>query len=117
MGAYTEIQILATFDNEETAKQFSESVKNLNGYITKKMELKGEVEEFYTNVVTNVQGGVEVEIMLSSERTSNADYQANHIFDLAIELYKPNMLEFSAEQLIPDTIIWWSANDEEGEDE
>jgi len=111
MGQFSEVSIYANFKTKKGANKAAKQVEKLDEYLKKKLPDK----EFYTEVGTVKVTDKQISIELSSGRVSNAQWQAEQIFEMLKETYKGEMEEFSAEQVIPENIIWWNADEESEE--
>lgn len=111
MGQFSEVSIYANFKTKKGANKAAKQVENLDEYLKNKLSDK----EFYTEVGTVKVTDKEISFELSSGRVSNAKWQAEQIFDMLKETSKGELEEFSAEQIVPENIIWWNADEDSDE--
>jgi len=110
MGQFSAVVMTAVFDNAKTAKQAQKQVENnFTKYLKKKLVEK----DFDVNITKAESDGVILEIELDSGRAQNAQWQAEQVFEMLKDLYGANLDEFTAEQVIPENIIYYNKEDEQ----
>lgn len=110
MGQFSAVVITAVFDNAKTAKKAENQVaNNFTKYLKKKLKDK----DFDVNITLADANDCELNIELDSGRAQNAVWQSEQVFEMLKDLYGANLDEFSAEQVIPESIIYYNKEDEQ----
>jgi hypothetical protein len=107
MGQYSEVSICALFKTQKGAKKAKQQVEKFDEYLKEKLADK----EFYTEIGSIKLKNKMVMVELSSGREQNATWQAEQMFNMIKETSKEELEEFSAEQVVPENIIWYNAED------
>jgi hypothetical protein len=115
MGSFASVTITVEFNDEAKASEFSAIVKDLDNQLVK----RGEIEPFDTEIdgVDFDVDNLRVEIRLSSNRSQNAEWQAETISDIAKNEFKEFILGFDATMNMPSTIIFWTVDEEAWDEE
>ncbi len=118
MGVFTQVEINVYFDDINKADSFVAMIDDFQNEVTKRRLAQGIDEPFSSNIdgvdlEADSNDGAVVYIKLSSQRYSNAEFQATWVSNIAKE-FKENITEFNADVIQPETILYWRG-DEDGE--
>lgn len=100
MGNYTEVSVYILFKSWEAC---AEAHKNILSWDELQVNSSDECED-------------ELNLVLSSGREVNAEYQATFLSNKMKELYKNQIAEFSADMMTPTNVEHWTEDDEEDGD-
>jgi len=111
MGQFTEAEIIISTKSNESAKTIAEQINNLDEYL--------EANDIFGHTsITDVDvHGNEVYVKLCSDRYPNAEWQCEQILELVKNKFKLEVNTFTADVVVPETIIYKDFEDEGGEDE
>lgn len=116
MGVFTQVEVIVIFDDQDKASEFAEIINDFENEVKKRRLADGDDSPFSCNIDSINSDDANVYIKLSSERYSNAEFQAEWVSNIAKE-FKENVVEFTAEVTQPESIIWWRGEDEEDEED
>jgi hypothetical protein len=106
MGMYGEVDIYATFNSQELADEVSDNLES------KVIEfIKKSYEDKFSFEITDIELDDSVLIIkICSDRYQNAQWRTEQLFEY-LKTFE-GMFEFTAEMMLPETIISWNADDE-----
>lgn len=105
MGQITSGEITASFTNNEVAERVAEQIANLDEYLNAR-DKGGD-----TNIESIDGDDNVVYVRLSSGRQQNAEWQLQQIFEMCKDLFIEDMIDFDAEYTVPETLIYWEAEE------
>ena len=110
MGQFTEGDVTIHCNSPESADKIADQIQNLDEYIKSKSN-----EPFGTSV-HNIDVDCEfVYVRLSSGRYPNAEWQCHQILEMVKDLFKGEVVNFTADLTVPENIINTDF-DEDGEE-
>jgi hypothetical protein len=113
MGNYTEISISVELETEEQAKRLEIIGKGFARYMIERRAKQGKNDDFSV-CIDNVEiDDCNVDLLLSSGREENAEWQAEQLFEICKEEFGKDLISFSAEMNVPTNIIYFNREDEE----
>lgn len=101
MGQFTEGDVTIVAHTEESANKIAEQIHNLDEYIKGKNS-----EPFSTSIHDIDSDGTCVYVSLSSGRYPNAEWQCKQILEMVKDLFKGELVSFSADLTVPENIIY-----------
>jgi len=108
MGMYGEVEIIATFENQEKAENVFD---NLNDKVTEFIKEKLGDESFSFDITFCDLEDTEIIAKICSDRYQNAEWRTNQLFEYLRT--QCGLVEFTADAVVPDNIIFWNAEDED----
>jgi hypothetical protein len=108
MGVYTEVDIYATFKTEQQAEKH---IDNLEDNVINFIKDTTQSENFSFGFNDCDLYGNVIIIKLSSGRYQNAEWQTEQL--LAYLKTTDGLIEFNAEAIRPETMVWWDIDEEE----
>ena len=100
MGQFTDGDVTIVANSQESADKIAEQIQNLDEYIKTKND-----QPFSTNI-TDIDNSDEcVYVRLNSGRYPNAEWQCQQLLEMVKDLFKGDVLSFTADLTVPETII------------
>ena len=108
MGVFTEVDIYTTFKTEQQAEKH---IDNLEDNVMNFIKDTTQSENFSFGFNDCDLDGNVIIIKLSSGRYQHAQWQTEQL--LAYLKTTDSLIEFNAEAMCPETIVWWNIDEEE----
>ena len=113
MGNYTEISIYVVLETKDQAKRLESIGQEFTKYMTERRAKQGKNGDFSVNIDSVMLDVCDVELMVTSEREENPEWQLEQLFEICKEEFGKNLVKFTADKNVPLTIIDFNRDDED----